>query len=87
MFFGERALVTLACNKITSGVLNQPVRACSAIIAGSLYLIPYLTTFNYLKVSVLTLDIMLVASITQQSAQSAGGHNLLIIFLEDGFIS
>lgn len=47
---------TFACNKITAGVLYHPVRACSAISAASLYFFPYLTTFNYLKVSVLILD-------------------------------
>lgn len=47
--------VTLACNNIR-GVLNHSGRACSAIIADSLYFILYLTTFNYLKVSALTLD-------------------------------
>lgn len=40
----------MACNKITSAVLYNPDRARPAVIAGSLYLVPYLTTFNYLKV-------------------------------------
>lgn len=47
---------TFACNKTTTGVLYHPVRACSAISAASLYFLPYLTTFNYLKVSVLILN-------------------------------
>lgn len=53
MFCGESYF---ACNKTTAGVLYHPVRAGSAIGAASRYFFPFLTTFNYLKVSVLILD-------------------------------
>lgn len=53
---GFVVIATLAYNKITSGVLYHPVRACFAISAASLYFFLYLITFNYLKVTVLILD-------------------------------